>query len=777
MTIKSMPVKNIFSLFVGLMGFAATAHADGLPGEYVVSQQWRALSAQYSPITNPALLTETNYITPRAAFASMLQNSFQLWELGVTVPIDLNQSAGITFLSEGSDTLGEVNDGKATGQELRYQNDLVALSYAINPWNGLSIGGNLNIVNQNAFGTNSYGFGFDMGISYRLLRNPLFGNHTIGIAVQNLLAPILDSAAHDTSAYSRNLRFSWYSNYWEKQIEADFDFCLKDFMADVGNFQLKDSSGKVLSSFPQKIEWEFSGKIGYLFLQTLRITALFDINERGFNQWGLAFGINVPSVNKGRDMSGQYQYSSPPIGEQISSYTVYLMGEFYKHREELYAMRMSQSADVAPNQIYQKALTLYSQGKYWDAYFLFAQIQNDYPDFFKGDWVSYYAASCQENMDMREIALHSFEAVKLEFPQSPVVAYTELGTMRINYRDDDYHAVARQFEALSVAGIPDSVKYSAAYLMGETYLHQKEYQRAINLFRVVPFDHQDYIFAQHSAAIALLSIDSIVAAETCLQNCLGAVSQTDAQKEIVNRTNLYLGYMLYEGLIEEPQPLSKAVTLLRKIPVKSIYYEDALMLLGWTAIKARQTNDAIAAGIALQNSKNQTFAFEGCLITVYGYVMQNKFNEAKALIVPAQAKIASLTAPSEDSLSGEKQQYISTRTAYNFLAEKVAECAQKQQAGAALSENNALHEQQRTIKSNIDASLAVFDAFKKNMFLTRNLAELKQDFNYILAYTSQKAAGTDIQKEHNKTLEKEKKTDEKIEKLKKQLEEIENKKK
>jgi tetratricopeptide (TPR) repeat protein len=432
---------------------------------------------------------------------------------------------------------------------------------------------------------------------------------------------------------------------------------------------------------------------------------------------------------------------------------------------------------VAPNQIYLKALALYSEGKYWDAYFLFAQIQNDYPDFFKGDWVGFYAGSCQEHMDMRDIALDSYQSVKVESPQSTAVAPCELGIMRINYRNEDYQTVTKQFEILSGPNIPDSLKYSAAYLMGETFFQQKQYDRALNLFKVIPFDHPDYIFAEHSAAVALLSQDKIHEAAVCLQNCLSAIPQTDAQKEMANRSNLFLSYMLYEGMIEEPQPLSKVVTLLRKIPDKSVYHEDALLLLGWTAIKARQTTDAVAAGTALQNSRTPELYFEGCLITVYANVMQNKFNEAKAIIVPAMEKIAKLAPPSEDSLSTEKQQYISTRTAYNFLAQKIAECAQKQQAGAALSENSALHDQQRTIKSNLDASLAMFDSFKKDIFLTRNLAELKQDFNYMLAYTSQKAVGTDLQKEHNKTIEKQKKADEKIEKLKKQLEEIENKKK
>jgi hypothetical protein len=776
MTMKRVPVKNIILFFVGLLCFAATVLADGLPGEYVIDQQWRDLNSRYSPLTNAAFLTETNYITPRFAYATMLQNYFQLWELGVTVPVNLYQSIGLSWIGEGSGKFAEIDPlrGSIDLGQVRYQNDFLAGSYAINPWNGLSAGANLNVVHQNAFGSNRFGWGLDLGVSYRLLKSALLGNHLIGIFGQNLIAPTLN-ALSGTETYSRNLRFSWYSNYWEKQIEVDADFCLKDLLASASEFQQWDPLTSSFKSVSQKLEWEFDAKAAYTFLQTLRISALIGINQHGFNRWAAGLGADVPSVNQGRDLAAQYQYTSPPKGEQFFSNTFYLLGEFGLHREELYAKKMSATADVAPNQIYLKALALYGEGKFWDAYFLFSQIQNDYPDFFKADWVIYYAGSCQEGMDMRDAAVLSYQTVKLEFPLSNAVPPSELGVMRINYRNEDYASVARQFEILTGVSIPDSIKYCATYVMGETFMQQKEYERAINLFKAIPSDHPDYIFAEHSAAVALLNKDKIQEAAVCLQNCLTAVPQTEAQKEMVNRANLFLGYMLYEGMIEEPQPLSKVVTLLRKIPSKSMYYEDALLLLGWTAIKARQTTDAIAAGTSLQNSKIPELYFEGCLITVYGYVMQNKFNEAKALIVPAVAKIASLAPPSEDSLTAQKQQYISTRTAYNFLAQKVTECAEKQQAGGALTENSALHEQQRTIKSNIDASLALFDSFKKDVFLTRNLAELKQDFNYMLAYTTQKAVGTDLQKDRNKTIEKQKKADEKIELLKKKLEEIEKK--
>ena len=52
-----------------LIGLSQQVRADGLPGEYLLTQRWRGMIAHHSPFTNPALMTEENYISLRAALA------------------------------------------------------------------------------------------------------------------------------------------------------------------------------------------------------------------------------------------------------------------------------------------------------------------------------------------------------------------------------------------------------------------------------------------------------------------------------------------------------------------------------------------------------------------------------------------------------------------------------------------------------------------------------------------------------------------------------------
>ncbi len=757
-------------LFLCLGCQFANVRADGLPGEFLLDQRWRDIISDRSPLSNPAFLTRENYITGRIVFTPSVQGAFNFGEVGLTVPIGLTQSVGLSYVGESSEIDSLIN---TTSTQTGFQDNLFMGTYAWNFWKGMSIGANVNVLAQNAYGETRLGYGLDLGASYRLPRNAVIGNHMLGINAQNLLAPQLPatSAANNAETYSRNLRLTLNSNYWEKQVESNFDFCIKDFLASADEF--KDSALRLVSP---KLEWEFSGRLGVSILKTLRLYGLFGINNVGFEFWGIAIGGNFPVVNQGRDLKFAYQLNKAEP-EGIWSNTMYLIGQAGRSREEAYARRMARRSDVTPNLIYLNALKLYSAGKYWEAFFLFSQILNEYPDFFKNDWVTYYSGNCQEQLDMREIAVMSYNSLKLEYAQSIANYHAELGLMRICYRNEDYGCAMRQFDLLNGPAVPDSIKFAADFVMGQIDMANKDYSKAVALFNTVPPEHPDYLFAQHSAAVALLSVDKTADAVAYLTTCINGVPTTPAQKEIVNRSLLFLSYLLYENLIQEDRPLSKAITLLRKIPPGSIYHDEALLLLGWTAVKAHQGADCIAAGQPLQSTKNPLFHFEGSLIAAYGHTIQKDYAGAKGILEDASSSLAALKPPTQDSLGREKQSYISTRTSYDFLAKKMAECSQKQQSGAVVQENASLHDQQRDLKTKLDESMSYFDWYKKASFLTRNVAAIKEDITYLLAVVSKRTSETGSQKEYNKMIDKQKNIDKEIEKLKGKLENLKDNKK
>ena len=670
-------IKNGLFLIVAFLAVWQSTYADGLPAENLLTQRWRDMIANHSPITNPAILTEENYLSLRIAFAPILDGEFKHAEVGLTVPMGLYQSLGLTFVAENDGTVfgakpvgandyleQDPNSGKSNG------NYFVMLSYAYQVWSRLSLGVNLEYATQTNFGDPLMGVGLDLGLTYRALRHPILGDHILGIATQNLIAPQMTktiSFSGSRSAYARNLKFTWLSYYLEHRLESTLDYNLKDFFASASEFASNLNNSDSISN-PME-EYEVNYKLGLWLLKLLRLYVQVGVDDEGMNYWGMAVGFNVPGMNNGRDFEVLYQYNvMTQVDNDATAHTIYGRFDLGKHREEIWARKMARAASLSPNDLYNKARKLYSEQKYWDAFFVFSRLSSEFPDFFKIDWVEHYRASCQEELDMRDAAIKNYEKMKKEYPLSSATPHSDLGLMRVFYRKGDFAQVANEYGELCKPNVPDSLRYHGAYLMGQTYLQQNDYSKALGILSKVPDGHPDYIFAQHAVAICqvLMNEDMSVVVAT-LENCVGTKATTEAQKEIVNRSYLFLGYIFFEE-----NTLSKAIVSLRMVSTNSYFAEDALLGQGWTSLKARQWTDCISVGQMLAKTTDKdALKCEGMLIEAYGHLLQKDYIPALNLLKDASAKIQNMKIPDQDSLNYVRMQIESERMAHNNLAENV----------------------------------------------------------------------------------------------------------
>ncbi|MDD5673445.1 MAG: hypothetical protein PHC61_04735, partial [Chitinivibrionales bacterium] len=143
--------------FLLCAGIGAFCFADGLPGEYLVTQRWRDLLSPYSPLTNPAFLTEENYVAVRACESFILDNSFRLTEAGITFPVGMKESWGFSYFGENAGKVDQYYTDPATGNPVALNstvsnsNNLFMFSYANNLWTRLSLGVNFNVSYQTNF--------------------------------------------------------------------------------------------------------------------------------------------------------------------------------------------------------------------------------------------------------------------------------------------------------------------------------------------------------------------------------------------------------------------------------------------------------------------------------------------------------------------------------------------------------------------------------------------------------------------------------------------------
>ena len=771
--------------FILALGLWGGVFAAGLPGEYLVTQRWRALHNQYSPLSNPANIAEENYIAVRAAIAPVLQGEFTLSEFGANVPLSLYHTASFALLMENAGVVYEDRadpSGRLVPTDLGLGNTnlMFSFGYAYHVWEKLIVGANLNVAYQSNFGNGPLtGVGFDVGANYRLMKHPVLGEHIVGLATQNLIAPTMGYSLFDfesTEEYARNLRLSGYSKFWESRIENYLEFDLKDFVASAKNFEIPNAAdgGSSTVDYLKRLEWELNWRVGYWAMRMFKAYMLFGFDEHIMGHWGIALGAQLPSFNRGRDMSAYYQYDiMTDEGNDATSHSFYVKADFGKHREEVYARKMARMASLNPNELYNRARKLHAEKKYWEAFFIFSRLATEFPDFFKNDWVMLLRADCQEQLDMRDQGVVNYNKVREAYPNGEVAPYADLGLMRIYYRNGDFAQATNQFVELNKPSVPDSLRFHGSYIMGQIFLQNGEMRKAIHAFSLIPEGHPDYVFAQHATAVAHATLDSdmkeVIAA---LENVMSVSPRNQEEQEAVNRSYLFMGLIFYEE-----NALSKAVVALRQVPANSHYYEDALLGLGWTALKARQWNDCIATGQLLaKTTQKPVLRAEGLLIQSYGHLLQKDYPRALELIRAGYDISQTLASPDPDSLTMRNTANDNSRIGYSQMSDRVDEFSQMGQT----SHISGVLDSLKGRSANYVKEFKEHDRYKyeyqRGAFFSRGNEQVKEDLEYALA-TVQKIVGTAgsagaARQQQQKAADKSKELDAEIEKLKRQMNEM-----
>ncbi|NLD99421.1 MAG: hypothetical protein GX640_06055 [Fibrobacter sp.] len=733
---------------VCMTGQIVHTFADGYPSEHLVTQRWHYLFSNRSALSNPSFINEENYFSGKYVFASTL-GEFYIHEVGAVYPIGLYQSVGASFIMQRDPNVdGTDNAGNPIGM-LNSNKTNILLSYANNLWKGLTLGANLQMVMNSNFGQTTIGLTGDVGLSLRVLNNPILGNHVIGVNLQNVV-PILDETP------PRTLRISLNSDFLEHRGEFGLEWALKDIGSPVDYF----ADGVAIQ------EWELNFRAGAWLFHALNLNILGSLSADGLESFGGAVGVNLPFINNGRDLTFIAQYLNILDNDYNASTTsLYVRFNAGKHREEVYARLMARKTDTRPNDLYLRAVELYNARNYWDAFFLFSQLFVEYPDFFRNDYVSYFIGSCQENLDMRITAQEAYNKAKEMYPNSAAIPMTDLGLMRIQYRNGNYSAVETQFNELNKLGVPDSIKYHGYYLMGEAELKKKNHSKAKQLFGLIPETHPDYVFAQHSASVADALDGNMENALSSLESAIQAPTTTAAQKEIVNRSYIFLGYLFYEVFQDQEGALAKAVTAMRSVPKSSIYYPDALLGLGWTALKARQWNDCKAAGAELASvATSPVLKAEGLLLQAYALSMNKEYQSASDLLRTALSGLESYKVPEKSELTSQEQEFNRLQSEYTGVARKAYDLATARQSELVKNQIDSLATHQKDYSKKIKEHIAYVDAFEKAIFFARNIETVKEDVEYALAKFTRMAGKGAIDKKSEKL-------DDELERLRKELEE------
>jgi len=769
MRIKLCTLKNIImrcksvvtrvSLFVCLLSLSKV-YADGLPGEYLLNDTWRSLFMMSSALTNPALLTEKNYPAFSGVVSLAPDAVSRLWNSELVVPIGLYRTIGVGITAENGKPVQNYSPDfmyapvSTTGEALKNDNYAIVLSYASNAAGRFCYGVNTKILYQSNFNDPKYGGAIDIGCTYRLVNHPFVGYHLVGLQLQNAIATSVNSVS--SMSYPRGLSLLYSISLVNNKVKVYGRADVMDILTDKKVFMVNETMEKNQQLFAD---------ISILPMLTISGGAFVKEFDT-INSWMLGFTVNTPQLNMGRDLLFSYQLTNFTADNIRGSHSLYFRFEFGKHREEIFARKFAVKADIRENELYNKAMKLFFKGQYWDAYFVFKQLRVTYPNFYKNDNATYYSGLCMEKLDFREDALNLLDSVKFQYPSSGVIPGANLAMMRINYRNADYNGVVNQFQILEESNAPDSIRMHGYYLMGQMYLQQKENQKAVQYLNVIPETHPEYSFAQYSAAVARYrNGDDFTAIMNQIENCIGAVSSGKELDEIKNKAYVFAGMIYYEENV-----LSKAAAAFKLVPSSSAYFEDAQLGFAWAAVKSRQWNDCINAGEALANVTGRpVLKAEGLLLQSYAFMIQKKYDDALAVLEKAEKTVSNYYGLSEDTLFSKKFMYDNVRMSYKNLGERI-------NADQVVPDNitliESLHQEQQSIKQQIDSYLVYNDECMRLSMFNLTLSTVKEDIDFTMSKLKK------IMFVNNKSIqsniEKSRELDEKIDQLKNQVEKIKN---
>jgi tetratricopeptide (TPR) repeat protein len=686
---------------------------------YLTIDNWGKSFIGSSAIINPALPNEIQYKSLRLSTIVGKDNPYNAYHFAAMVPIDLYRTVSVNMIMlQGK----EIKNWKYENNLLvedkisRSRSGMLSVSYCSNMWKKLTFGTNANVLYLNNFNYRIVGIALDAGLTYRLLMHPLFGYHLVGLSLKNIATGGITSNTDRQGLFELNMQY--HTELYSNRIIFDGRFGVTDVTigtnAKSKNLQPAAFTGAIQAGF------------NILSIFTVRIFNEFN----SFNTWGttgFSCGINLKSVNQGRDASVNYEYIRPPDNIVSSTRVMSANFDLGESREMLYARKISRKISI--DELFMKAKRYYESNEFMDALFLFQQIKVNYPNFEIMDDVVYYIASCFAHEEMFDEAEKNYLQVLSKYKNNKKSRLINLELLKINYYKNNFENTKEYLNTILEENNDDSIAQCANYYIGEALIKNSYFEDAVFYLEKINEKHPFFIFAQYSKAISLANngaSDSLI--KSVFENCLSAVCQDDVSREIMNKTLVMLGYIYYEQDI-----LDKAIAALDQVDEKSYYFTDALLGKIWTFIKIKDWKKAEQAGNELLSTTDASLIrCEALLLQVYIKIRKGEYRKANDLMRNTTEKMVELTRKNTDDQVMTLFEIEELKKEYKQLSKMVAEISIKDNViDSRLFEG--VKNKQVGLKQLINRKIENFNKKMHESTIDKSSEEILDDIDFIAA--------------------------------------------
>ena len=630
------------------LGFGQT----GLPANYkphaYQQNDWFAEFGENTAMyVNPASIAENDQIEINFATFRTIDGKAGQEFLSAVHPFDYNHSVGLTVFENGS---------KIDGTTAAYVENAYSIGYAYRlGWfmprglaHKLSVGIDLSVLQFDAFGViTDRSYGADVGLSYNPFTTSRFGHLQLGLAVQNVLQPVV-KAQTESYKVPMNINISMFWRGWNRRLEVASSISMIDFAHQSSEGGTK---GQIVPT--ARATFYLSPMIGL----KLKYTKL------GYPVIGAT--VNVKRINLFRylqldlDVShDEFSYERKDRGIIWNFRAITRVGPT---REERIGEARYRRLKIEPEDAYREAMRLYLARKFLLAAYAFGKVITKYPSFHLVDQAAFYKGKSFENLRMHQAAREVYNEAMRKYADSDQRPKYMFQQMNIDYKEGKFDEATRRHQQIMNQYPESDIKADADYVMGQIKYIQKDYFGAVSLLSPILPGNANYVYARYTIGMCYVNLKKWKESESAFQDILDSKLTNSSEKEMREVTAVKLGHINFG---KEPPQLKKAAEYYGTVSSSGSKYDEALLGLAWTFLKVQQFKEAAAyANLIISNLPNSLLVPEAHLLLGYCAFFEKEYDVSISSFEKA-IDLAQKKAISAEAIQKQKEESAANSTEF-----------------------------------------------------------------------------------------------------------------
>ena len=226
-------------------------------------------------------------------------------------------------------------------------------------------------------------------------------------------------------------------------------------------------------------------------------------------------------------------------------------------------------------------------------------------------------------------AILTLQQVIREFPaMDRILAEAGYYLQKTQYLQGQYEAVTASYARLGRGAAPSFLP-EIHYMAGQSFLHLKDYPKAIAALNQIPKNRSHYPYALYALGLAYLGVGDTYAAQQAFKKLIDLDLPSDRLEasqvaRLIEKSLVTIGLMLIEQ-----NRYQEAISVLGMVSTRSPFFDQAVFGIGWSYMKLEEYVKAIVAFKDLTEIfPESSYADEARVIMGYNYSKLKAYTKA-----------------------------------------------------------------------------------------------------------------------------------------------------